>query len=118
MINLCSFMEELVKTCDVINVEEESKKNPNGAVVIFTQKGCPHCPEAVEETKKVLQDKLTIIEAELDEAGACVELFDRFNVQNTPSVIYFKGGEESKRITIQGRTWEDIRNELKTWGEG
>ena len=94
-------------------IEDMTQKSEHGLLAIFTQEGCPYCPEALTAAKEALGDEgVTIYQAPV-EKDACGSLADRFDVSRTPTLIYFdKTGRQRKRVPVQKRTWGEIKAEL------
>jgi len=56
-------------------------------------------------------EKLTILDAGVEDPK-CNDLADKFNVAKTPTAFFYKGGEQKARIDTDGKTYEQIRQEL------
>ena len=103
--------EEKVVTCSIEGVEKMSRDHPNGVLLVFTQKGCPYCPDFLEEAEKTVGSKVAIAESGLEDDD-CVSLAKKLNVLGTPQAVYFKEGREVSRLNPLGKTWDQVRVEL------
>lgn len=111
-VNQEGMREGEVMTCSLDNIKKISKESEKGALLIFTQEGCPHCPPFLEEVKKTVGDQITVVEAGLEDAE-CLGLADQLGATATPAAYFFKDGEKKEEINPVGKTWDEVRQELR-----
>jgi thioredoxin 1 len=72
---------------------------------------CRMIAPALEEIGRELQDKVTVVKANLDDAG---DAASRYNVRTIPQLVLFKNGQEAARWS-RGAAPKSV---LQGWLEG
>lgn len=98
--------------CTLDNVEQISKDQANGIILVVTQPNCEPCPILLQEAKSVVGDKIPIIETNVID-NTCKDLAVKLKVMSTPTAIYMKDGKEVGRVVAGGKNWDDVRKELR-----
>lgn len=88
--------------------EEKILQNKETGLVIFVKEGCPICQELhplIEEIEEGYPDK-SFKFYYVDAVGEN-EFFKSFKLQGTPTVLFFRGGEQTNKFTGM-REYEEI----------
>lgn len=100
---------------------EEKIKNKDSFMLIYTQSTCGHCHQFKPVLKKALaKQNFYGYEIVIDklETNDRAKLNDIANVNNTPTIVFIKDGEEinSSSRLVGARSEEEIINKLKYLG--
>lgn len=100
---------------------EEKIKNKDSFMLIYTQSTCSHCHQFKPVLKKTLaKQNFYGYEIVIDklETSDRAKLNDIANVNNTPTIVFIKDGEEinSSSRLVGARSEEEIINKLKYLG--
>ncbi len=105
--------EKVIEACSIDGLQKLKDQNKEGFFLLVSQPGCGGCDEVRDLLQEVVKDRKPIIEAGLDDQ-ACKSVAEQLNVGMTPTVIYYQGNEEKKRIAPDGKLTPDmIREQLR-----
>ncbi len=105
---------EVVGSCSIEGLEGLKKSNAEKGMLLFVSKsGCQGCEEMRGLLKETIGEKLPVIESGVEDKD-CLNVAETIGVTVTPTVIYYKNGEEKRRISVDGKkTQDDLRKELR-----
>lgn len=107
-------MSEAIKEITDNNFKNEIVKSETPALLDFTAEWCPPCKmiaPILEELARDYKGKLKVGKINVDDNG---QTATEMGVMNIPTIIFFKGGEEYKRMVGANpkRAYESIVKEL------
>lgn len=96
---------------DDSNFETEVLKSDLPVLVDFFAQWCPPCQmlgPIIEELAKEIEGKVKVVKVDVDQAP---QTSQKYNILSVPTLILFKGGQESKRM-VGFRSKQDILKEI------
>ena len=98
-----------IKDGEFVDKVEQAAKP---VLVDFSAVWCPPCARlkpTVERISQEFSDKLEVFGVDVDH---CPELSTRFNIVSVPTMIFFRGGKEVKKI-IGLRDYDSLKKEVE-----
>lgn len=106
--------EETIGSCSIdtikkIGTDTEYRK---GFFLLFSQPKCDYCDAMRNVIDSTVKNLKPIVEATLSDKE-CGKLADEFKIEITPTILYFEGNEEKRRITPDGKvTWQEVETQI------